>query len=268
MALQGGVGAAGAVVPDGEWRVAMEWKGHHYGDAIQPPAGFMGEGQPPRGVVLLEDGSGLFIEWVTTANEGEFTDRAVAVDARVLPVRVDRGGFRNRTIDQVIEEANQEHVPGMMEPRTTLWCLGHLRAEGKGLEAHFEHFKTLCNVKHDQWGMEEYEQLVMIVRALMFTDQLDPTNSTGIELLFRRLQIIEYSYSDRLKSRATQSQGGLLTPEEQAAFAGYSKIESRLMICPSLVEMAQKDLSLSANLAKSIQKSREARLALAKKSPG
>ena len=146
--------------------------------------------------------------------------------------------------------------------------MGHLRAEGKGLEAHFEHFKTLCNLKHDQWGMEEYDQLVIIARALLFTDQFDPTNSAGIELLFRRLQIIEYSYSDRLKTRPAQVQGGLLTPEEQAAFAGYAKTASRLMICPSLVEMARKDLSVNADLAKSIQKSREARLALAKKTPG
>ena len=116
--------------------------------------------------------------------------------------------------------------------------------------------------------MDEYEQLVNIVRALMFTDQLDPTNSVGIELLFRRLQTIEYSYSDRLKTRANHSQGGILTAEEQAAFAGYSKVESRLMICPSLIDVAQKELSLGANLAKSIQKSREARLALTKKNQG
>ena len=267
MALQGGAGAA-TTAPSGAWRVAMEWRGHHYGDPIDPPAGFVGQGEPPRGVVLLEDGSGLFIEWVATANEGEFTDRAVAVDARILPVRVDRGGYRARTIDQVIEESTQEHVPGMVEPRTTLWCLGHLRAEGKGLEAHFEHFKTLCNLKHDQWGMEEYDQLVVLARAFLFTDQYDPTNSTGMELLFRRLQIIEYSYSDRLKTRVAQAQGGLLTPEEQAAFAGYAKTESRLMICPSLVDMARKELSVNAELAKSIQKSREARVALAKKTPG
>ena len=116
--------------------------------------------------------------------------------------------------------------------------------------------------------MEECDQLVVLARAFLFTDVYDPANSTGMELLFRRLQIIEYSYSDRLKTRVAQAQGGLLTPEEQAAFAGYAKTESRLMICPSLVDMARKELSVNAELAKSIQKSREARVALAKKTPG
>ena len=40
------------------------------------------------------------------------------------------------------------------------------------------------------------------------------------------------------------------------------------MICPSLVDMARKELSVNAELAKSIQKSREARVALAKNPPG
>eukprot|EP00971_Amphidinium_carterae_P141333 2800260-Amphidinium_carterae.1 len=49
---------------------------------------------------------------------------------------------------------------------------------------------------------------------MMLQDQLDVANLVGVELLFRRLQVTEYSYSDKLKERGVSSTGGRLTLEE------------------------------------------------------
>lgn len=52
-----------------------------------------------------------------------------------------------------------------------------------------------------------YATLVGIARALLLHDQVDGRNMLGAELLFRRLQMVEYSYSDRLRDRAANSTG-------------------------------------------------------------
>ena len=116
-----------------------------------------------------------------------------------------------------------------------------------------------------QWGMEEYGNLIMVARALMFVDQIDPANLVGMELIFRRLQTIEYSYSDKLRDRASASTGGRLTLDEQAAFGAMAKVETCLTICPALLEAARAETEKEAGLAKSLLKAREARAALAKK---
>lgn len=243
----------------------MEWRGFHYGDVVQTPAGFAGTGTPPRGVILLVDGSALFVEYVADASLEDFLDRAVAPDARLLPLRRDARGKRERTLASALEHSREETVEGFPNPRTTGWCLQHLVAEGRGLEAHFEHFKTLCGLQPNQWGMEEYGNLILVAKALLLVDQLDGPNIHGVELIFRRLQTIEYSYSDRLRERSAQSTAGKLTVDEQAAFGAMARVETKLMICPALLDAARQETEKEAGLAKSLLKAREARAALAKK---
>merc|ERR1711894_368005 len=36
-----------------KWRCAMNWKGWNYGDVVDVPSSFQGDGQPRRGVVML-----------------------------------------------------------------------------------------------------------------------------------------------------------------------------------------------------------------------
>ena len=111
--------------------------------------------------------------------------------------------------------------------------------------------------------MEEYGQLILVLKAMINIDQLDVINLQSAELLLRRLQVIEYSYSDKLQK--TKGHGGRLTPEEQAAFGAAARPESKLMICPALVEAAKLEVEQEAGLAKSLLKARQARAALAKK---
>ncbi|CAK0890294.1 unnamed protein product, partial [Prorocentrum cordatum] len=252
----------------GNWRVAQEWRGYHYGDVITPPAGFAGLGVPARGVVPLADGSAIFVEWVTLEDEGSFADRAVAPDCRLLPVRVYRTGRPFRSLENIVESCRQESLPDFIAPRTALWCLEHLAGEGRSLEAHFEHFKKLCGLQDSRWGMEEYANVVSYLKALLHHDQVDASDILSVEMMFRRLQTIEYCYSDKLRERSTGSSGGRLTADEQAAFGATARAETRLIVPPALLESAEQELERGASLAKSLLKAREARESLGKKRPG
>ena len=111
--------------------------------------------------------------------------------------------------------------------------------------------------------MEEYGQLIISLKAMLFTDQLGPSSLQCCELLLKGLQMIEYSYSDKLREKG--GPGGRLTPEEQAAFGAASRPEAKLMIRPLLVEAAKAEVEKEAGLAKSLLKARQARAELAKK---
>ncbi|CAK0805748.1 unnamed protein product [Prorocentrum cordatum] len=267
LVLAGGAGDA-APAPVGNRRVAQEWRGYHYGDVIIPPAGFAGAGTPARGVVLLADGSSLFVEWVAIGDESDFADRAVAPDCRLLPARLDRAGRPFRTLENLVESCRQEHLPDFIAPRTTMWCLEHLAGEGRSLESHFEHFKKLRGLQDSQWGMEEYASVISYLKALLQHDQVDASNILSVEMMFRRLQTIEYCYSDKLRERTAGSSAGRLTADEQAAFGATARAESRLMVSPALLESAKQELERDASLAKSLLKAREARESLGKRRQG
>ena len=57
------------------------------------PAGFAGVGAPPRGV-HVENGAGIFVEFVADDQLEEFVNRAVLPEARVLPLKFDHKGKR------------------------------------------------------------------------------------------------------------------------------------------------------------------------------
>lgn len=244
----------------------MDWRGYAYGEEVSPPVGFGGVGTPPRGILVLEDGSALFVEQVKPGDYEAFMERIARADARLLPIVIDSRGKRERSLASAAEMSREEPLEGFPSPRTVGWCLNHLVNEGRGLDSHFEYFKSLCNLQQSQWGMEEYSNLISVAKALIQQDQLDIVNIAGAELIFRRLQAIEYSYSDKLREKSSQSAGSRLPLDEQAAFGAAARAESKLMISPLLLEAARSETEREAGLAKSILKAREARAALAKKS--
>ena len=122
-------------------------------------------------------------------------ERAVAGAARVLSIKTNIMGDRKRSWAREVKEK----VGSMPTPRTSQWCMDHVLKEGRGLEAHSGRLKTLCGLKHDQWGMEEYSSIIHILNALILEDQLDPTNTVGVEMAFLGMQTIEWAYSDRLR---------------------------------------------------------------------
>ena len=105
------------------WRCALEWKGWHYGDEVPVPAGFAGQGVPPRGLYQLPDNSYLFVEWVPAADLEAF----LPVRSPVSRVRAHR---RNRSAQAAVvgavqaarclkrrlEKERQHHDVGILPP--------------------------------------------------------------------------------------------------------------------------------------------------------
>ena len=122
----------------------------------------------------------------------------------------------------------------------------------------------MCRLDGQAWGVQEHFQCTQFLKLLLLVDQLDGSNLEGVEAIFRRMQTIEYSHSQKL--RETESKGGpsKLSLEEQAAFAGAMRAHTSLMICPDMLEHVRKEVEREASLAKNLVKARENRDSLTK----
>lgn len=90
----------------------------------------------------------------------------------------------------------------------------------------------------------------MTLRQALLVDQVDAYNLLRIEIQFRRLQTIEFSYSEKARDAESRAVGGRLSLEEQ------TRQFSTLMICP---EHVKSEVEAEASLAKSLRKAREER---------
>ena len=147
------------------------------------------------------------------------------------------------------------------------WCLDFLLCEGQGIETHHERFKVLVGAKNDSWGIHEHWQQSQQIRQAAEVDQLDLVNLLSVEMGFRRLQTIEFSYAEKAREEEGRGSGPRLTAEEQAAFAGSSRAHSGLMVCPALLDWVRQEAERDASLAKNLRKAREEREASRKAAP-
>ena len=103
-------------------------------------------------------------------------------------------------------------------------------------------------------------------------DGLDLSNLAGAELAFRRLQLIEYYYSERGPGGGGKGGGksekkkdeDLMYRMEASVFTGSHKEFGDTMIAPSLMEFVSKEIETEASIMKQIRKAREERAAASK----
>lgn len=88
-------------------------------------------------------------------------------------------------------------------------------------------------------------------------DGINGASSLGIEILFRRLQTIEYAHSE--KARESKVVGGKLALEEQFVFGSVVRHAGTLMISPSLLSHVKEETEREVQLAKNIRKAKEER---------
>eukprot|EP00971_Amphidinium_carterae_P203087 4030403-Amphidinium_carterae.1 len=196
-------------------------------------------------------------------------DRSVAVDARVLPVRR-KGDKRHRTIASICSEMKEEAFPDWPlqggKVRTTSWCLNYLSREEETLERHHERVRSVAKLDLSSWGMMEHQHLSEILAQFLHYDQLDPSNSAGIESAFRRLQAIEFGWLEKVRDLEAKSAGtSRLTGEEFAIMSGSSRMSSSLMVSPALLDHTRAELEREANVVKNMTKLREGRKSLREK---
>ena len=204
--------------------------------------------------------------------DDEFEDFMAAVasqDARILPISRGRGGRRYKSWVKLNEECSESDVADwpLNGARTAAWCLEYLVRMGQTIESHHEDFVRRCKLERNSWGVNAHWQSSNSLKCLGETDQCDLLNLVSAEAAFRELQTIEYSYLDKLKDLEGGGGGGAgrLTTEEQAMFAGTSRMATSLMICPALLDQVKQEVDREGGLLKNLVKSREARAALRKK---
>ena len=103
-------------------------------------------------------------------------------------------------------------------------------------------------------------------------DGVDLSNLAGAEIAFRRLQLIEYYYSDRGpggggKPQGKDKKGDLLNSMQQyeaTIFSGSHKEFGDTMVAPSLLEYVAKEVEGEAAVLKQVRKAREERASLTK----
>ncbi|CAK0903344.1 unnamed protein product [Prorocentrum cordatum] len=259
--LQGVAPAAPAAGVGTSWRAAESGGGFRFGDPV-PGHARSAQAIGSKDFHLLPDGTALFVEEVTAATEVAFLDKGVFGDARIMAVRRNRQGRRERTWAEMVAAAVQEEfsndwdLPG---PRSVLWCLEFINHEGLGLDGHHERFRVQCKLEFSSWGVSEHYNVTQALKFGLLHDRLDGTNLMMVEPMLRRLQTIEFAHSERAREQEAKGYGGKLSLEEQMAFAGTARAGGSLMICPLLLDYVRGEVEREASLAKNLRKAREER---------
>jgi hypothetical protein len=197
---------------------------------------------------------------------GPITPRTGGTDARILPIRTGPTGIRHREWREVADNITEEVFEDwpIKGPRTSLWCAQFMRRRNSCADHHLM-WRTTAKLQPEQWGVAEHETLLNIVEVAGGYDQLDLGNCAFAEAIFRRLQVIEWAYADKLRDAGGTGGGSKLEYEEIAAFSGRSgHSENSLMVAPSLLEHVKLTVEKDAVILKNLRKAREERAERAK----
>ncbi|CAK9095479.1 Uncharacterized protein SCF082_LOCUS44843 [Durusdinium trenchii] len=265
------VGAIQAEAGDQVW-VRIETDGDkHRGEVVTLTGGEIIHGN----VGLKMEGTTHFaIRRMLRADVEAFKGKEASADARLLGISFQGIVIHERTWRDVSKELSEEEfrdwgVPG---PRTSAWCTRFLNRRNGGPNYHHRWWVNNHNLKHDSWGVSEHEHLMKVLDKLGRFDGLDLSNLAGAELAFRRLQLIEYYYSDRGPGSGNKGAGegdkkkedDLVYKMESAIFSGSHKEFGDVMVCPTLMDYVSKEIETEASIMKQVRKAREERAAASK----
>ena len=240
------------------WLAAEQVEDILFGDEVPGVVGNMVKGA--KSVHALPSGKQVFVECVDGGDRAIFCQRPSSWDARTLPIDLDALGRPDCSLKEVAKKSEEKTMSWVLTgPRTARWCISYLVTEGLGFEAHHERFRQLCRIEASSWGVQEHFQLSMIAKHALQTDQLNGYNSMFCEVIFRRLQTIEFAYAERAREAEAKAIGGRLSLEEQQTFGGLTRQASTLMVCPELMDYVKSEVERDASLSKNLRKAREER---------
>ena len=244
--------------------VAAEQSGEYkFGDEVKGVADAPVRGN--KSVHVIADGTSIFVECIDGEDRAKFVQRPSLWEHRVLPQEIDALGKPECSLKDAAKKASEVEVAWVLTgPRTAKWCVSYLVIEGLGLEGHHERFRQLCKVDASAWGVQEHFQLSMIIKHALQVDQINGYNAMFCEVIFRRMQTIEFAYAEKARDAESRAIGGRLSLEEQQTFGGLTRQAATLMVCPELLDHVKAEVERDANLAKNLRKAREER-ELAKK---
>lgn len=240
------------------WVAAEAAGGYKYGEAVQGVGANLVKGS--KHIHTLADGTSIFVECIDGGDRVKFLQRPAMCDARVVPQEVDALGKPDCSLKEASKKFQETDVGwSLTGPRTSRWCISYLVVEGVGFEGHHERFRSLCKIEASSWGVQEHFQLSMIAKHALQVDQLNGYNNLFLEVIFRRLQTIEYAYADRAREQESKAVGGRMSLEEQQTFGGVTRQAGTLMVCPELLDYVKLEVERDASLAKNLRKAREER---------
>ena len=257
------VGSEGHAAGTLKWLAAEAEGGFAYGQDVLGVGAGMAKGA--KVVHGLPTGSSIYVMCVDGADFQAFMQRPSTYDPRVLPMVLNALRQPERTLKDVAAQSLEREMPWQLTgPRTARWCVNYLAIEGLSFEGHHERLRQITKADSSSWGIQEHFQTSMSLRTALLVDQLDPYNLLSVEIQFRRLQTIEFSYSERAKEAEAKAVGGRLSLEERSSFGGITRQYATLMICPELLEHVKLETEKEASLAKNLRKAREEREAARK----
>lgn len=241
-----------------QWLAAETRGGYSFGDPVPGVAAAAAE--HARSVHTLHDGVEIFVQCVDGGRVQDFLGTPALSDHRILAVKLNPVGTPERSLGDIAAACKEVPVKWSLPgPRTSKWCVTYLSIEALGFEAHHERMRTLCRLEPNSWGVQEHFQLSMTLRHALQIDQLDAFNLAFVEVMFRRLQTIEYAHSERAREAESKSVGGRLSLEEQQTFGGLVRHSATLMICPQLLDHVKLEIEKEVGLQKNMRKMREER---------
>ena len=224
--------------------------------------------------IKFENGKGYAIRRMARSTVEKYKGLEAAADARLLSMNfqgVDRAERQWRDVSKEIHEEKFTDwaVPG---PRTTEWCVRFLNRRNGGPSDHHRWWMQNHSLKSDAWGVAEHENLMKIIDKLGRFDGLDLANLAGVELAFRRLQLIEFVYSERGpgggkgSGKPDKKMDTMTSMQnyEATIFSGAHKEFGDTMVAPQLLEFVAKEVEGEAAVLKQVRKAREERASLNK----
>lgn len=277
----GGVAGAGVVQAGGgaqgdegsKWLVVETDGGRVRGDPVT-----LDGSEIIHGAVGLKSQDGRFyaIRQVPTAEVEKYAGKEAAADARLLGVafqnksRVERL-WRDVASDMTQESFDDWNVPG---PRTAHWCSQFLNRRNGGPTEHHRYWVSNNRLTSDMWGVMEHENLMKVLDKMGRFDGLDLSNIAAAEMAFRRVQLIEYFYSDKgpgggkgsgKNKDKDKKHEDLSYKSEAAIFTGtHREFGDVIMVAPDLLEYVSKEVERDAAVLKQVRKAREERAAASK----
>lgn len=241
------------------WVAAESAHGKRYGELIDGVSAELV--RHAKTVHSIGDGKTIFCVCIVPDDVEEFNHRPSLCDGRVVSRKQNALGSPEITLVEAVSKAVQFEMGWKLTgPRTSKWCLNYLVVEGLGLEQ----FRQLCRVESTTWGVQEHFQLSMMLRQLIQVDMVNGFNSLGVELMFRRVQTIEYAHSEKARENEARSPGGKLALEEQYMFGSLVRQAGTLMICPQLLQHVKEEFEKDVQLQKNLRKAKEERELAAK----
>ena len=120
---------------------------------------------------------------------------------RVLSLKGDQNGrpFREaREVANTLKPAKHPAWP-LIGPRCAMWCLAFCISQvGGAFSARLQQLMSLAKLTYNDKHMTEYAVIAKTLEFLMSWDQVHFGNCVGVELLVRRLSLIEEKYKFRL----------------------------------------------------------------------